>query len=307
MACHYSKIGEVNGNLTGMLGAVGVHTPFDVEADSAPALYVHGQPARAAAPVRALEQAAAQLKELNLVSGKQVRLTNYLADPVELKLLHMVTADPKRTPSLVLFANDNFWLSSGPASCGKSCVTEPAGTDAWNHGDVASRINTTWLGMVGPGVAHLGVDDSTWSDHTNIQPTMMELLGLHDDYTPDGRVLVELFEPGRPAASAAGRPRRAAPAGAGVHPARGGRGQLRAGHAAGLHPRAGQQVPRRRDLQHDRKPAPAAGRGPGQRSRADPGRAGRGRVRRPAGARRQAQALIHRGEQVLVQAAHLAA
>ncbi|MGP7997219.1 MAG: hypothetical protein ACLPKI_07855 [Streptosporangiaceae bacterium] len=195
MACHYSKIGEVNGNLTGMLGAVGVHTPFDVEADSAPALYVHGQPARAAAPVRALEQAAAQLKELNLVSGKQVRLTNYLADPVELKLLHMVTADPKRTPSLVLFANDNFWLSSGPASCGKSCVTEPAGTDAWNHGDVASRINTTWLGMVGPGVAHLGVDDSTWSDHTNIQPTMMELLGLHDDYTPDGRVLVELLNP----------------------------------------------------------------------------------------------------------------
>src|ERR1700749_1968860 len=27
--CHYSKIGEVNGNLTGMLGAAGVHTPFD--------------------------------------------------------------------------------------------------------------------------------------------------------------------------------------------------------------------------------------------------------------------------------------
>ena len=49
--------------------------------------------------------------------------------------------------------------------------------------------------MVGPGVAHLGMDNSTWSDHTNIQPTMMELLGLRDDYVPDGRVLAEVLNP----------------------------------------------------------------------------------------------------------------
>ena len=83
-------------------------------------------PARALGPQHRagphLERKLARLKELDLVSGKQVRLTNYLADPVELKLLHMVTADPKRTPSLVLFGNDNSWLSSGSASCGKSCV-----------------------------------------------------------------------------------------------------------------------------------------------------------------------------------------
>ena len=36
---------------------------------------------------------------------------------------------------------------------------------------------------------------SIWSDHTNIQPTMMELLGLRDDYTPDGRVLAEVIKP----------------------------------------------------------------------------------------------------------------
>jgi hypothetical protein len=195
VTCHYSKIGEVNGNLTGMLGQAGIKTPFDVAADSAPVVYVHGQPARTAARVRALERAAARLKALNLITGKTVRLTNYLADPVELRLLHMVTSDPKRTPSLVLFGNDNFWLSSGPASCGKSCVTLPAGTDAWNHGDVGSQINTTWLGMAGPGVEHRGVDNSTWSDHTNIQPTMMELLGLRDDYIPDGRVLAEVLNP----------------------------------------------------------------------------------------------------------------
>ena len=195
MTCHYSKIGEVNGNLTGLLGAAGATAPFDVEADSAPALYVHGQPARTAAQVRTLEQAAARLKGQDLITGKTVRLTNYLADPVELKLLHMVTGDPKRTPSLVLFGNDNFWLSSGKASCGASCFTVPAGTDAWNHGDVSPQINTTWLGLAGPGVAHLGVDRTLWSDHTNIQPTMMALLGLHDDYAPDGRVLSEIFTP----------------------------------------------------------------------------------------------------------------
>jgi hypothetical protein len=193
--CSYSTVGEVNGNLTGMLGAAGISTPFDVEADSAPALYVHGQPARTASAVRSLEQATARLAEPDLAAGKTVRLTNYLADPVELKLLHMITGDPRRTPSLVLFGNTDFWLSSGAASCGASCVSEPAGTDAWNHGTVSPQINTTWLGLVGPGVARGGVDGSTWSDHTDIQPTMMNLLGLRDDYTPDGRVLVEVLAP----------------------------------------------------------------------------------------------------------------
>jgi hypothetical protein len=65
----------------------------------------------------------------------------------------------------------DFWLSGGSASCGTSCVSEPA------DGDVAPEINTTWLGLVGPDVRHEGVDNSLWSDHTDIQPTMMGLLG----------------------------------------------------------------------------------------------------------------------------------
>ncbi len=93
-----------------------------------------------------------------------------------------------------MFANPDFYLSSGPANCGSSCVSEPSGGDAWNHGDVSQRINTTWLGLAGPGVRHLGTDGGLWSDHTDIQPTMMELLGLHDDYTPDGRVLTEVLD-----------------------------------------------------------------------------------------------------------------
>jgi hypothetical protein len=112
-----------------------------------------------------------------------------------------VTADPKRTPTVVDFGNDNFWFENEPTVCGTTATgapvtfCQPAGTDAWNHGTVGSQINTTWLGVVGPGVASLGVDDSIWSDHTNIQPTMMALLGLQDDYAPDGRVLGEIFTP----------------------------------------------------------------------------------------------------------------
>ncbi len=193
VTCTYTRVGEVDGNLTGMLAAKGISTPFDVAADSAPVLYVHRQPGSTAPQVRAMERATAGLSALDLATGRTVRLTRYLADPVELRLLHMITGDPKRTPSFVQFANPDFWLGSGPASCGSSCVSEPSGGDAWNHGDVSRQINTTWLGLVGPGVRQLGVDNFTWSDHTDIQPTMMELLGLHDDYAPDGRVLTEVL------------------------------------------------------------------------------------------------------------------
>jgi hypothetical protein len=146
--------------------------------------------------VRALERTAATLTADDLATGQTVKLTNYLADPVEMNILHMVTGDQKRTGTLALFGNPDFWLSSGSASCGASCVSEPSGQDAWNHGDVAPDINTTWLGLVGPGVQHQGVNNRLWSDHTDIQPTMMALLGLHDDYQVDGRVLAEIISRG---------------------------------------------------------------------------------------------------------------
>jgi hypothetical protein len=62
---------------------------------------------------------------------------------------------------------------------------------AWNHGDTNPEITTTWLGLVGPGVRNLGVTADVWSDHTDIRPTALSLLGLKDDYVGDGRVLVE--------------------------------------------------------------------------------------------------------------------
>jgi hypothetical protein len=195
ITCSYSKVGEVDGNLTGMLAAKGITTPFDVHADSAPVIYVRGQPGATAAAVRTMERTAAGLTADNLSTGQTVPVTNYLADPVEMNILHMITGDPKRTGTFALFANPAFWLSSGAAKCGSSCVSEPSGGDAWNHGTVAPEINTTWLGLVGPGVMAAGVNNRIWSDHTDIQPTMLALLGLSDDYTPDGVVLGDAIGP----------------------------------------------------------------------------------------------------------------
>ncbi len=192
VTCHYSKIGEVDGNLTGLLAKKGITTPFDVNADSAPVFYVHGQPGVTAPQVRAMERAAATLRGSDLITGRRVRLTRYLADPVELRILHMVTADPKRTPTFIDFANPDFYLSAGTATCKKSCFSVDP-TEAWNHGDVLPQINTTWLGVVGPDVVRRGVDNALWSDHTSIEPTMMAALRLRNDFRPDGRVLTELL------------------------------------------------------------------------------------------------------------------
>lgn len=193
--CTYSQIGEINANLAGLLATEqGVTTPFTVHSDSAPTIYITGNPARDAAVTRQFDQALGKITAVNPITGNTDTVTNFLADSVEMQLLHMITADPARTPTLTMFANPNYFLFAGKPNCTAPCVQELPGF-AWNHGDVAPDINTTWLGMVGPGVKHLGVNSTVWADHTDTRPTMMELLGLHDDYAHDGRVLFEILQP----------------------------------------------------------------------------------------------------------------
>lgn len=193
--CTYSQIGEINANLTGLLATQeNITTPFTVHSDSAPNIYITGNPARTDAVTRTFEQGAAALKVTNPITSQSEALINYMADPVEMKLLHMVTADPARTPTVTFFANPNYYVTTGAANCTSACVFE-APAFAWNHGDVSPDINRTWLGLVGPGVQHLGVNSTVWADHTDTRPTIMELLGLKDDYSHDGRVLFEVLTP----------------------------------------------------------------------------------------------------------------
>jgi arylsulfatase A-like enzyme len=191
--CTYAKIGEINANLAGLLATQqGVKTPFKVHSDSAPTVYITGNPARDESTTRTFERATSQLTAISPITGNTDTITQFLADPVEMDALHMITSDPARTPTFTLFADPNYFLFAGAPDCSAPCVTQVP-KFAWNHGDVHPEITTTWLGMVGPGVAQIGVDSTTWSDHTDIRPTLLVLLGLKDDYSSDGRVLTEVF------------------------------------------------------------------------------------------------------------------
>jgi hypothetical protein len=188
-------IGEINGNLAGLLATQqGITTPFTVHSDMAPTIYLTGNPGRTAAVTRNFGRAVGALTAVNPYTGDTDHITAALADPVQMKTLHMVTADPQRTPTLTMFALPDYFLFAGAPNCNAPCITvpttPPTSTFAWNHGGIQPEIATTWLGMVGPGVRHNG-DDDTWADHADVRPTMLDLVGLKDTYVHDGRVLID--------------------------------------------------------------------------------------------------------------------
>jgi Type I phosphodiesterase / nucleotide pyrophosphatase len=192
--CNYSLLGEINGNLAGLLATQqGVTTPFTVHADMAPTVYLTGNPARSALVTRSFERAVGKLTAVNPYTGHTDQLTAALADPVAMKTLHMITADPQRTPTFTMFAQPDYFLFAAAPNCNAPCITVPTTppTFAWNHGGIQPEIAQTWLGIVGPGVRNLGQDDSTWTDHTDWRPTILSLVGLDDTYVHDGRVVVE--------------------------------------------------------------------------------------------------------------------
>jgi hypothetical protein len=177
--------------MTGLLATQQkVTTPFSMYSGAGAAFYLNGDPVRDAPSVRAFDRALSKVKATDLSTRQTGTIAHYLADPVELRLLHMVTADPARTPTVVMFANPDFFVASGAPNCASACVSVDEGY-ALNHGTIAPTITTTWAGLVGPGVQQRGIDSSTWADHADIRPTVLSLAGLHDDYTGDGRVLLE--------------------------------------------------------------------------------------------------------------------
>ncbi|HKM79792.1 MAG TPA: hypothetical protein VJY15_02360 [Candidatus Acidoferrum sp.] len=159
---------------------------FDYHYDMAPAVSLNFEnPAVTPAFTRQLERATAQLTAVSPITGNTDQLTLYQVDNVGLKALHMITGDPDRTPTFVMFANTNYYFQ------GQGPIIQQSPGYAWNHGGVAPEINTTWVGFVGPGVRKNGIDYRTWTDETDIRPTILLLAGLQDDYVHDGRVLAE--------------------------------------------------------------------------------------------------------------------
>ncbi len=232
VACTYpsGSFGELEGNVTGLLNEeTGDTTKFGMEYDTAPEYYVNGDPSESSAQVRTFDHDIASLTADNPYTGATQKIANYLADPTEEAILHMVNADPARTPTLAEFAKPDYYLEQGSATCdatttGSSAANYPADcvtvdpSYAWDHGDYAAEINSNYIGFAGPGVQHLGLDGSgpadgpnsagansgqtevvdlnlqgPWTDETDIEPTELYLLGLHADYMQDGRVITQIL------------------------------------------------------------------------------------------------------------------
>jgi len=186
------NIGEIATNMTSLMAQAGVTTPFDLHFDDAPAVYLLPRTVGTDTVTRQFEQAAATLVDpSNYVTGQKTQLMQRMADPVELRNLHMITGDPFRTPTFIYFANPDYFVQT----FGTPDFLQNPGF-AWQHGDFQPDIVTSWLGLVGPGVLNLGVDDQTWVDHADTRPTIMALVGLQDDYTTEGRVILEDLDPG---------------------------------------------------------------------------------------------------------------
>jgi hypothetical protein len=211
VACTYTPgtagpntVGEITTSLPNLVQTeTGDTTPFTIHFDDAPTVYVPNAPDGPPSPtnpkVRQLEQEFSGLTINNPRTGAQDVVTQHIADRVTQDILHMNNTDPLRTPSFTLFGNADYFFQ---ASCAAGSNPNQAGCPvvgprfAWNHGDDNPEIARTWAGIVGPGVKTLGQTGSVWTDHTDLRPTMLSLLGLTDDYSNDGNLVAQVVDDG---------------------------------------------------------------------------------------------------------------
>jgi hypothetical protein len=212
VACNYAsgQDGELAANIKGLLSTTAsAGTQYNVDAQGA-SIYVHGEPAANDPTVRQMERDTAAMTADNPYSGVTgEHIAQYQAGPVEQRVLHMQTNDPLRMPTYTIFpVPDYFFGVTGPN------VTINPGF-AYDHGYYSPNIDVTWVAMSGPGVAVRGIDGpgpaegnesqdpnsthtvpeastrGTWVEEASIRPTMIYLLGLKDDYQPDGHVITQ--------------------------------------------------------------------------------------------------------------------
>jgi len=176
-------------------------------------LYVHGNPPADDPTVRQLERDTAAMKANDPYSGVNGEpIVRYQAGALEQRILHMQTVDPLRFPTYTLFPKPDYFFgaTSGTVSIFSNF--------AYDHGYYSPNIDITWVGFAGPGVAVNQVDgpppeqgnqahdpestktvpqastQGTWVEEASIRPTMLYLLGLTDDYQPDGHVITQALK-----------------------------------------------------------------------------------------------------------------
>ena len=212
--CTYAagQLGELQTNIKGLLSTTAsATTPFAIEPQGA-SIYVDGQPAPTDPAVRQLQRDTAAMTADNPYSGVTgQKIVTYQAGAVEQRILHMQTADVRRTPTYSLFPVPDYYFST----TGANVSINPS--YAYDHGYYSPNIDITWAGIVGPGVAARGIDGpapaagnqaqdpsstrtvpeastvGTWVEEVDLRPTLMYLVGLHDAYTGDGRVVSQIL------------------------------------------------------------------------------------------------------------------
>jgi hypothetical protein len=211
-------VGEVNANIDTLvnhqfpslgatfLTAMGPDT-FTVHGDDAPTFYLAkkgtggGALGQTDPDTRNFERSIAGLTAFNGHTGMTDNVMVQMADQTGMKALHMITTgDPVRNATFTFFGNADYFITDFPASTCENCVLPGF---AWNHGDIQPEIGQTWMGIVGPGVLSQP-DQTVFTDHTDLRPTVNALLGLADTYQSDGRVITQAMVPAAvPAALAA--------------------------------------------------------------------------------------------------------
>jgi hypothetical protein len=194
--CTYTNVGEIEVALDKVLLSERMNsTSFSVHSDDAPNMYINTNPGPTATLTRTMEHDLDALVATSPITGNSDKLSVLLADRAEMKLLHMVTHSPQRTPTFTMFGDDDYFFETGNnngCAVPATPVCEAPGF-AWNHGDFQQQITRTWVAMVGPGVRRLGRDDAVFTDHADVRPTVMALVGLVDDYVHEGRVVAEFM------------------------------------------------------------------------------------------------------------------
>ena len=111
--CTYAKLGEIDSNIAGLLQKKDptiLPSSFVIHFDMAPAFYIKGQPTTGDPVLRSFERATAQLTAVSPITGNTDTLTRFLVDYPTMGLLHMITGDPLRTPSFIMFGDPRLFL-----------------------------------------------------------------------------------------------------------------------------------------------------------------------------------------------------
>jgi len=107
----------------------------------APGYYLNGNPSETDPVTRQFERVLGNLTIDDPYLNQTVPLSVGLADRASMKLLHMVSGDPLRTPTVVSWNESNAWVQTGN---GTPVSINPA--FAWVHGGIQPEIAQTCSG-----------------------------------------------------------------------------------------------------------------------------------------------------------------